>query len=99
MLVCLADGYAAQGNNGRANQFFDRALSQSPSNKLALRGAAKAAAQTGATERATDLYERLLKVDPGNAAAKAFLAKNNPSKPDPEPAPQPEPTPPADTGG
>lgn len=78
VLVCLADGYAAQGSNHHANQFYDRALEQSPDNKGALRGAAKAAAKTGATQRAISLYERLLKVDPNNAVALAYIANNKP---------------------
>jgi predicted Zn finger-like uncharacterized protein len=78
VLVCLADGYAAQGSNHHANQFYERALEQSPTNKGALRGAAKAAAKTGATQKAIDLYERLLKVDPNNAVALAYLANNKP---------------------
>jgi predicted Zn finger-like uncharacterized protein len=98
VLVCLADGYAAQGSNQYANQFYERALDQSPNNKGALRGAAKAAARTGATERAITLYERLLKVDPNNAIALAYLANNKPGgtnpndtgPSDPGPAPAPE---------
>jgi tetratricopeptide (TPR) repeat protein len=78
VLVCLADGYAAQGSNQYANQFYERALEQSPNHKGALRGAAKSAAKSGSTERAIDLYERLLKVDPNNAVALAYLANNKP---------------------
>ncbi|NVB40773.1 zinc-ribbon domain-containing protein [Pseudenhygromyxa sp. WMMC2535] len=112
VLVCLAQGYAAQGNNGRAAQFYDRALKQSPENRSALAGAAKTAAKTGASVRATSLYERLLKVDPSNAEAKAYLAKHEappepetPAEPepakeqDPTPAPEPVPSPtPAEAG-
>lgn len=94
VLVCLADGYAAQGSNHHANQFYERALAQSPNNKGALRGAAKAAAKTGATQKAIDLYERLLKVDPNNAVALAYIANNKPGgappPSEPEPAPAPE---------
>jgi predicted Zn finger-like uncharacterized protein len=94
VLVCLADGYAAQGSNHHANQFYERALAQSPNNKGALRGAAKAAAKTGATQKAIGLYERLLKVDPNNAVALAYIANNKPGgappPSEPEPAPAPE---------
>jgi predicted Zn finger-like uncharacterized protein len=76
VLVCLAEGYAAQGQNTQAATFFDRALDQSPSNIPALRGAAKLAAKTGSDERAKKLYERLLAADPNNAAAQAYLAKH-----------------------
>ena len=66
--------------------FYDRALQQSPANLPALRGAAKLAAKSGATERAKDLYERLLAADPQNATAKAYLAKHAPQD---TPAPEP----------
>ena len=54
-----------------------------------------AAAKTGATDRAISLYERLLKVDPNNAVALAYLANNKPggaepSNPEPAPTPAPE---------
>jgi cytochrome c-type biogenesis protein CcmH/NrfG len=93
VLVCLADGYAAQGSTHHANQFYERALEQSPTNKGALRGAAKAAAKTGATQRAIDLYERLLKVDPNNAVALAYIANNKPGGAEPPSDPEPAPTP------
>lgn len=103
MLVCLADGYAAQGSNRRAMQFYERALNQSPRNKVALRGAARVAANTGATRAATELYERLLDVDPNNAQAKAYLAKHGSgggggSEPKPS-EPEPSPSPGGDAGG
>jgi predicted Zn finger-like uncharacterized protein len=91
VLVCLADGYAAQGSNHHANQFYERALEQSPTNKGALRGAAKAAAKTGATDRAIDLYERLLKVDPNNAVALAYIANNKPGGAEPSDSGTPAP--------
>jgi predicted Zn finger-like uncharacterized protein len=90
VLTCLADGYAAQGNNARAQTFYDRALEQSPSNIPALRGAAKIAAKTGADSRAKSLYERLLRADPNNATAQAYLAKHASKPAEPEPA-KPEP--------
>ncbi|HLT36266.1 MAG TPA: zinc-ribbon domain-containing protein [Enhygromyxa sp.] len=86
VLVCLADGYAAKGQNTQAVNFYDRALQQSPANLPALRGAAKLAAKSGATDRAKDLYERLLAADPQNATAKAYLAKHAPQD---TPAPEP----------
>jgi tetratricopeptide (TPR) repeat protein len=92
VLVCLAEGYAVQGQSAQAATFFDRALEQSPSNIPALRGAAKLAAKTGADQRALKLYERLLAADPNNATAQAYLAKHAP-KDDP-PA-----EPPAETSG
>lgn len=98
VLVCLADGYAAQGSNNYANQFYERALEQSPSNKGALRGAAKAAAKTGATQKAIGLYERLLKVDPNNAVALAYIANNKPGGAEPPPS-EPEPAPAPEGGG
>lgn len=91
VLVCLADGYGKQGNNGRAADFYDRALKQSPKFKPALIGAARVAAKTSATTRATKLYETLLLVDPDNAEAKEYLAKQG-GEPKPEPAPQPSPS-------
>jgi tetratricopeptide (TPR) repeat protein len=102
VLVCLGEGYAAQGSNARANTFYDRALLQSPSNIPALRGAAKIAAKTGADARAKSLYERLLAADPGNGTAKAYLAKNAPQpppEPPAEPDPQAPPTEPSDSSG
>ena len=77
VLVCLADGHAAQGGSGRARQFYDRALKQDPKNKRALRGAAKTAAKVGASEEALALYKRLLAVSPQDAAAKAYVAKHD----------------------
>jgi tetratricopeptide (TPR) repeat protein len=92
LLVCLADGYVAQGSYHHANTFYDRALEQSPQHRGALRGAAKAADKTGATQKAIGLYERLLKVDPQNAIAQAYLAKHKPgdAPSDSGPAPAPE---------
>ena len=92
VLVCLADGYAAQGQSAQAANFYDRALDQSPSNIPALRGAAKLAAKNGNDERAKKLYERLLAADPDNATAQAWLAKHGgqeapAEQPSPEPAP------------
>lgn len=80
VLVCLAEGYAAQGQNTQAADFYDRALEQSPANLPALRGAAKLAAKTGADERALKFYERLLAADPNNATAQAYLAKHAPKE-------------------
>jgi predicted Zn finger-like uncharacterized protein len=99
VLVCLADGYLAQGSTHHANTFYERALEQSPTNKGALRGAAKAAAKTGATQKALDLYERLLKVDPNNAVALAYVANNKPGGAEPPPEPEPEPAPAPEGGG
>jgi predicted Zn finger-like uncharacterized protein len=89
VLVCLADGYAAQGQNTQAGTFYDRALEQSPNNIPALRGAAKLAAKIGSDERALKLYERLLAADPDNATAQAYLAKHKPQD-DPPAEPSPE---------
>ena len=75
VLACLGDAYARQGQNRRAAEFYDRALDRSAKYKPALIGAAKVAAKTGATAKATKYYETLLSVDPDNADAKAFLAK------------------------
>lgn len=99
VLVCLADGYGKQGNNGRAADFYERALKQSPKFKPALIGAARVAAKTSATTRATKLYETLLLVDPDNAEAKEFLAKQGGGEPEPEPKPEPETPSPSPTPG
>lgn len=99
VLVCLADGYAAQGSNHYANQFYERALDQAPRNKVALRGAAKFAAKTGATQKAVGYYERLLEVDPNNAAALAYIANNKPGGADKPNDPAPPPQPPGEGGG
>ncbi|MEZ4454740.1 MAG: hypothetical protein R3B09_35145, partial [Nannocystaceae bacterium] len=80
--LCLGEGYSKLGNHGSSLAFFERALNQAPKHRAALEGAAHAAERLKRTSKATDLYKRLLAVDPGNEAAKAFLGGGG----DPPPA-------------
>lgn len=96
VLVCLADGYARQGANRQAADFYGRALDRSPKFKPALAGAAEVAVKTGATARATKLYETLLTVDPDHPDAKAFLAKQEKVEPGDSGGEQ-DPPPPSET--
>ncbi|MCB9567168.1 MAG: hypothetical protein H6710_08170 [Myxococcales bacterium] len=73
--LCLGEGYMKMGNLGSSLSFYDRATKLAPKHAKALEGAASAAAKLNRTPQAIDYYKRLLAVDPGNEAAKAYLAK------------------------
>ena len=68
-------GFLAAGDGLFAKRRCKLGLSVARARKGSVKVAAKVAAKTGATAKATKYYETLLSVDPDNADAKAFLAK------------------------
>jgi predicted Zn finger-like uncharacterized protein len=91
LCFCLAAGFARQNNHDVAFSWYKRAVQVSPSNREALAGAARSAELLGRTAVAVDYYKKLRMLDPGNAAANAYLAKY-----DDNPTPTPTPTPPGE---
>jgi hypothetical protein len=71
---CLADGYAKLGKYESALRFYNDLLTETPRHAKALRGAAQANEYLNRRAAAAELYQRLLKIEPGNASARAFLA-------------------------
>ncbi len=86
LCFCLGTGFARQDSHDAALTWYKRALSLSPSNRDAVAGAARSAELLGRTTEALGYFKRLHNIDPGNAAANAYLSKHDSS---PEPAPQP----------
>jgi len=86
LCFCLGTGFARQDSHDAALTWYKRALSLSPSNRDAVAGAARSAELLGRTTEALGYFKRLRNIDPGNAAANAYLSKHDSS---PEPAPQP----------
>lgn len=85
--LCLGDGYSRLGNHNSALAFYERALTQAPKHKAALEGGAQAAERVKRTSKATELYKRLLAVDPGNEGAQAYLGRSGgDSTPTPTPS-------------
>ena len=91
LCFCLAAGFARQNNHDVAFSWYKRAVGVSPSNRDALAGAARSAELLGRTAVAVDYYKKLRMLDPGNAAAAAYLAKYDDSPPPPPPPPTDEP--------
>jgi predicted Zn finger-like uncharacterized protein len=96
VLVCLGKGYEALGNGQRALHFYDKALSQSPRHRSALRGAAMVAESMGSDRQALGYYKRLLQVDPMNARARVFVQQHEGGGGE---APPEDPAPPAGETG
>lgn len=71
---CLGDGFAGQGDDEVALQWYRRALAVRPDDPDALAGAAGSAARRGLDDRARVLYRRLLALDPQDPTARAYLA-------------------------
>lgn len=90
LCFCLAAGFARANNHDVAFSWYKRAVQVSPSNREALAGAARSAELLGRTAVAVDYYKKLRMLDPGNAAAAAYLAKHDDS-PTPTPTPTPGP--------
>ncbi len=84
LCFCLGAGFSRANIHDSALTWYKRAIQQSPSNRDAVAGAARSAELLGRTSVAVDYYKRLRNLDPGNAAANAYLAKHEES---PEPAP------------
>ncbi len=91
LCFCLAAGFARQNNHDVAFSWYKRAVSVSPSNREALAGAARSAELLGRTAVAVDYYKKLRMLDPGNAAAAAYLAKHDDSTPPSPGTPTPNP--------
>jgi len=86
LCFCLGTGFARQDSHDAALTWYKRALTLAPGNRDAVAGAARSAELLGRTSEALSYYKRLHAIDPGNAAANAYLNKHDSS---PEPAPQP----------
>ena len=76
VLVCLGIGHSKQGRHSSALKYFERALARNPGYGAALRGAAKAAKAAGNTQKAVEYYQRVLKIEPRNAEARAYVEAN-----------------------
>lgn len=85
LCFCLGAGFSRANIHDSALTWYKRAIQQSPNNRDAVAGAARSAELLGRTSVAVDYYKRLRNLDPGNAAANAYLAKHDEP---PEPAPQ-----------
>ena len=94
LCFCLGAGFARQNSHDAALTWYKRAVSQSPANRDAIAGAARSAELLGRTTQAVDFYKKLRSLDPGNAAAAAYLANHNG-----EASPPPQPTPPEEPPG
>lgn len=96
LCFCLAAGFARQNNHDVAFSWYKRAVQVSPSNRDALAGAARSAELLGRTAVAVDYYKKLRMLDPGNAAAAAYLAKHDDSPATPTPSTGPGDDPPGE---
>jgi predicted Zn finger-like uncharacterized protein len=85
LCFCLGAGFARQNSHDAALTWYKRAVQQSPSNRDAIAGAARSAELLGRTSVAVDYYKKLRALDPGNAAATAYLAKHDAGSHDPTP--------------
>ena len=79
--ICLGEGHTRLGNWGTALRYYERALQRSPKIGSALRGAARAARRSGATDKAVEYYQRVLEVEPRNTEARAFLDEQSGTSP------------------
>lgn len=85
LCMCLGTGFSAQNNHDTALAWFKRAAQQSPHSRDALAGVARAAELAGKRLDAIEYYRKLLEVEPGNQAARNYLAKHDESnKPPPD---------------
>lgn len=91
LCFCLGTGFARQDSHDAALTWYKRALSLAPSNRDAVAGAARSAELLGRTSEALGYYKRLHAIDPGNAAANAYLNKHDSGSPEPTPQPTEEP--------
>jgi predicted Zn finger-like uncharacterized protein len=73
VLVCLGLAYSKQGQHASALRYFERALARNSGYGAALRGAARAAKGAGNTQKAVEYYQRVLKAEPRNAEARAYV--------------------------
>lgn len=78
LCMCLANGFLAQNNHDTALAWFKRAVTQSPASRDAIAGAARAAELAGPQKEtvAIEYYKKLLDIEPGNQAARNYLAKH-----------------------
>lgn len=78
LCMCLANGFLAQNNHDTALAWFKRAVAQSPASHDAIAGAARAAELAGPQKEsvAREFYKKLLDLEPGNQAARNYLAKH-----------------------
>jgi tetratricopeptide (TPR) repeat protein len=74
---CLGNGFARQNSHDTAFTWYSRAVAQSPGNRDAIAGAARSAELLGRTSVAVEYYKKLRTLEPGNAAAGAYLSKHD----------------------
>lgn len=74
---CLGNGFARQNSHDTAFTWYSRAVVQSPGNRDAIAGAARSAELLGRTSVAVEYYKKLRTLEPGNAAAGAYLSKHD----------------------
>jgi tetratricopeptide (TPR) repeat protein len=89
LCFCLGAGFARQNSHDAALTWYARAVRQSPQNRDAIAGAARSAELLGRTGSAVDYYKKLRALDPGNAAAAAYLSKHDQSHEPPPPSDDP----------
>lgn len=73
LAFCMGRAYAKKGHKASALAYYERVLDQQANHRQALLGAAGIARDLDRTEQAISLYERVLKSDPENAVATAYL--------------------------
>lgn len=91
MCMCMGTGFAAMNNHDTALTWFKRAAAQSPTNRDAVAGVARAAELANKKAVAIEYYRKLLDLEPGNQTARNYLAKHDDSG-------KPTPPPPEDAG-
>ena len=89
LCFCLGAGFARQNSHDAALTWYARAVRQSPQNRDAIAGAARSAELLGRTGPAVDYYKKLRALDPGNAAAAAYLSSHDQSHAPPPPGDDP----------
>lgn len=77
LCMCLANGFLAQNNHDTALAWFKRAVGQSPANRDAIAGVARAAELAGKQSVAVEFYRKLLDIEPNNQQARNYLAKHD----------------------
>ena len=89
LCFCLGAGFARQNSHDAALTWYARAVRQSPQNRDAIAGAARSSELLGRTGSAVDYYKKLRALDPGNAAAAAYLSNHDQSHEPPPPTDDP----------
>lgn len=77
LCLCLGAGFLAKNTHDSALSWFKRAVAQSPANREAIAGAARAAELAGKHGVAVEYYRKLVEIEPGNQTARNYLAKHD----------------------